>query len=148
MKFCVTIKNIILSLFGVQTVGTRALVIKDQQILLVTHTYMPGWCSIGGGVDKGESPINAIKRELREEVGIKLNSAPRLFNVYYNNFQKRDDYVVLYICDDFVENDTKSWLEIKEKKWFRLNNLPKDITPSTKRRIEEYLELRDMSDKW
>lgn len=148
MKIYRILKNIILSLLAKKTIGARALVIKDDQILLVLHTYMPGWCSIGGAVDKGESPIDAIKRELKEEVGIELNTLPKLFGVYYSNFEGHDDYVVLYICNDFVENDYKQDQEIKEKKWFKLNALPEEITPATKRRIEEYLGLRDISDKW
>ncbi len=46
------IKSFLLSLFIKRTVGARALVIKEDEILLVKHTYMPMWYTIGGGVEK------------------------------------------------------------------------------------------------
>ena len=45
-----------------KTVGARGLVIKDNQILLITHTYQKGWCTIGGGINRGESPLQAAMR--------------------------------------------------------------------------------------
>lgn len=148
MKLYIKLKNIILSLFNHRTIGARSLVVQDNKILLIEHTYISGWYSIGGAVDKGESPRDAIIRELEEEVGIVTSTPPKLFNVYHNIFEKRDDYVALYICDDFTESDKICTREIKQKHWFDFNNLPQNISPSTKRRINEYLGLEPISDKW
>lgn len=129
------------------TLGARALVIEDDRILLVRHTYINGWYSIGGGVEKNESTLDAAKRELREEVGIIVNDTPPLLGIYHNTREKRDDYVAVYICKNFNKVATSS-SEIAEEKWFALDQLPNDISPATKRRIEEYLGLRPLSDKW
>jgi 8-oxo-dGTP pyrophosphatase MutT (NUDIX family) len=72
-----------LALFSQKTLGARALIIKDGQILLVQHTYSKGWYTVGGGVEKNESPLEALKRELYEEVGIKPTAPPKLFAVYH-----------------------------------------------------------------
>lgn len=130
-----------------RTMGARGLVIKDDQILLITHTYQKGWCTIGGGVNRGESPLKAAVRELYEEAGVITNGTPQLFGVYHNTNEHRDDYVALYVVTDFTIEDVKS-SEIAEKRWFPLAHLPEDTTPSTKRRIEEYLNLIPQSDKW
>ncbi len=147
MKIYRIIKNFVYALLGKKTIGARALVIDNDKILLVEHTYMQGWCTIGGGIEKGETPQQAILRELLEEVGIVAKSV-KLFSVYHSQAEKRDDYVVFYICTDFIEKNNISVSEIREKKWFKLKELPSDITPATLRRIKEYCGEIEISDKW
>lgn len=141
------IKNFLLSLFSKKTMGARVLVIQGDQILLIKHTYTPGWCTIGGGIDPGESGLQALKRELMEEVGVTLSAEPSLLGFYHRPHKKRDDYVVVYVCKAFEKKDVSS-PEISETRWFPLKDLPHDITPGTKRRIEEYLGHRPLSDVW
>jgi 8-oxo-dGTP diphosphatase len=45
-------------------------VIADQQILLVDHRLADLWLPTGGHVEPGEHPRDAVRRELREELGI------------------------------------------------------------------------------
>lgn len=132
---------------GGKVVGARALVVRNQQVLLVSHTYNEGWYTIGGVVEKGESPFNAIKRELIEEAGINVTEKPKLINVYHSLNRGKDDYVFFYCVEAFNES-TFSSFEIEEARWFSLDNLPKDITPATKRRIEEYMGTRKITDQW
>lgn len=141
------IKNFLLSLVSKRTIGARALVLQDNHILLVKHTYMPGWYTVGGGVELGETGIQALTRELQEEVGIDLCEAPSILGFYHNRSQKRDDYVIVYVCNAFKKREVVSQ-EILEERWFPLNLLPHDISPATKRRIEEYLGHRPLSDQW
>ena len=130
-NFIWKIKNKFLSLFTRKTIGARALVIKNGNILLVKHSYIEQWYSIGGGVEKGETPIEAVTRELLEEVGITCLNKPKLFNIYLNNREKRDDYVALYIVEEFTQETVIS-PEIKAVEWFEISNLPQDISPATK----------------
>lgn len=141
------IKTFVGSFFRKVTIGARVLLIQDGKILLIKHTYMPKWYSVGGGVEKGESPLQAIYREAQEEVGIHFLEPPILFGVYINHFRKKDDYVVLYVAHAFKREPTTSF-EIQDSQWFDLKALPGDISPATKRRIEEYQGLRTISDIW
>lgn len=147
MKFYRLLKNSIYSLISKRTIGARILQIKDNKILLVKHTYQPGWYTIGGTVEPGESQLETVIRELKEETGITLLNSPKLFSVYYSNIEKRDDYISLYIGGDFTQEKNFSE-EILEKAWFPLDNLPEETTPATKRRIAEYLGTAAISDKW
>lgn len=130
-----------------KSVGARALVINQDQILLVKHTYISGWYTIGGGVEKGETGLEALKRELEEEVGIIIEENPSIFGFYHNTLGKCDDYIILYLCKTFDKKEAQSW-EIREARWFPLQELPTDTSPATKRRVAEYLGLKPLSDKW
>ena len=142
------IKTLLLSLCNYKTIGVRALVVKNNKVLLIRHTYMDGWYTIGGGVDANESPIEAISREIKEEAGITITAKPKLFNIYHNKIQKRDDYVIFYVVTEFTENNSIDSIEIAEKKWFPLSKLPENVSISTTRRIKEYLGELEVSNAW
>src|SRR5690349_24475272 len=55
---------------------------KHGRILLVRHTYQPGWLFPGGGVGRGEPPEHALARELKEEVGFTRGSEPKFVQLY------------------------------------------------------------------
>lgn len=57
------------------TTGAFVALWHKGELLLVRHSYKPGICLPGGGVQKGESYIEAAKRELREETGIDIEAA-------------------------------------------------------------------------
>jgi len=62
--------------------AVRAIVLDEEdRVLLCRHT-IPGpaatvvWAAPGGGVELGEVPLAALRRELREEVGLALDADP------------------------------------------------------------------------
>lgn len=46
-----------------------AMVIKNDQFLMVRKTGKDIWTSLGGRIEKNETELQALKREIREEVG-------------------------------------------------------------------------------
>ena len=65
------------------TLGVRAAVLDaENRVFLVRHTYVAGWHLPGGGVEPGETALDALARELREEAAIELGGAARLHGVY------------------------------------------------------------------
>ncbi|WP_186648023.1 NUDIX domain-containing protein [Fluviispira vulneris] len=142
------LKKIIQRICGVRTSGVRGLVInKENKILLVKHTYLNGWHFPGGGVEKGESPRDAIIREVREEAGIIVNEFPVIIDCYYHKILGVDDFVCFYVIKKFDIQPFES-PEIKEAKWFSLEDLPYDITRATRRRLAEFFEGCERQNKW
>lgn len=120
------------------TAGARVILIKDSRILLVKHTYQEHWYLPGGGIKKGETFEEAIRRELREELGGQLGEL-RLFGVYNNFFENKNDHIVIFLCSEFTITG-KVNKEIKTFDFFDLNSLPEHTAPGTRRRIQEYIK--------
>jgi len=53
--------------------GAVALIEWDGQWLMVDPVYREGWTLPGGLIDRGETPAEAIKRELVEELGVDVD---------------------------------------------------------------------------
>lgn len=147
-KLYFKIHDWILSFFTGQTVGVRVMIIFKDEILLVKHTYRQFWYMPGGRVDGRESPIVAAKREVFEETNVEVDNL-ELFGFYYSIQNNHDDYVALYIAKLNEEAKFKAdGEEISQIKWFKFNALPNDISPATKRRIDEYFKISPKSDLW
>src|SRR5262249_61670958 len=64
------------------TLGVRAVVIDaGGKVFLVRHSYVSGWHLPGGGVERGETLVQALARELSEEGNIEVVDAPRFHGV-------------------------------------------------------------------
>ncbi|MDQ0797907.1 NUDIX hydrolase [Streptomyces sp. B1I3] len=65
-----------------ETVASGVLLFDEQdRVLLVDPTYKPGWEFPGGVVEPGEAPARAGMREVAEELGLHLGTAPKLLVV-------------------------------------------------------------------
>lgn len=123
------------------TLGVRALLVAEGRVLLVRHTYAPGWYLPGGGVERGESAGDALIREVREEAGVRLTDAPRLFGLYRNAAADPRDHVAFFVCEGFeaIPDAPRPRGEIAERGAFAIDALPADATPATRARLREYL---------
>ena len=132
------------------TLGTRTLVLKDDdaQVMLVRHGYAAGWLLPGGGVERGETLVEAAIREVREEAGIAAEEEPRLHGIFLNDRQFRGDHVACYVLRRFGEVSFKTGFEIAEARFFPVAALPEGTTGGTRRRIAEVLEGRAPAREW
>ena len=133
------------------TLGARALVLDAEgRILLVRHSYLPGWTLPGGGVDVGERLGEAAVRELLEETGITVTGAPRLHGVFANFTQFPRDHVAVYVVDAWImpSDGFRRSLEIVDHAFFSVDDLPQDTAPGARRRIAEVLRGAPLSQDW
>jgi ADP-ribose pyrophosphatase YjhB (NUDIX family) len=120
------------------TLGVRAVVTDAEgRVLLVEHTYVPGWHLPGGGVERGETAETAIVRELREEGGVEPVGRPALISVHANEAFFRGDHVLVFRVDAWRAVPAGARGEILSRRFFALDALPEGTTASTRRRLAE-----------
>jgi 8-oxo-dGTP diphosphatase len=106
------------------------IILNKRKVLLVKRALRPfldSWTLPGGHVDYGETVEKAIKREMKEELGIPVK-IKELFGVYSD--PKRDPrYHTATIV--YLLGEIRGKIQINEEssgfKYFPLKNLPKKI---------------------
>lgn len=132
------------------TVGVRAVLLDGRKVLLVKHTYTPGWQFPGGGVEPGETAEAAAAREALEETGYAVDGRPALHGFFLNRIAGgKRDHVAVYVWRDFRSQvEFKPNLEIAECRWFDVHALPLDVGRGTERRVREILDESKPASEW
>lgn len=111
------------------------MMLKDDAVLLVRLTYLPGWFIPGSGLQRGETLEQAARREVREEGEAELGQL-HLMGVYTSLEEWKTDHNILFICRDFTlsgQHDN----EIAEVRFFDLDDLPEGLWPGHRCRLQE-----------
>ncbi|BCJ90084.1 NUDIX hydrolase [Terrihabitans soli] len=124
------------------TLGVRGVVLDGEgRVLLIRHGYVPGWNFPGGGVEAGETTLEALKRELAEESNVTVTGEPVLHGIFHQPSFSRRDHVLVYAIRAYSwPGPHKPNREIAECAFFPINALPPDMSPGAKRRLTEILD--------
>jgi 8-oxo-dGTP diphosphatase len=116
---------------------TRKLVVaalmRDGRRVLVSRRRadqpMPGkWEFPGGKVEPGESPTEALAREVREELGCDIEVG-RIFEVVFHVYDEFDLYMLVYAAT--ISAGTPRAVEVAEIAWVEAARLPElDLLPA------------------
>ncbi|MDN3504506.1 MAG: NUDIX hydrolase [Rhabdochlamydiaceae bacterium] len=97
-----------------------------KMILLVKRRDVPVWVLPGGGIDPGETPEVAAKREAEEETGYKVTLVRKIGE--YTPINKLAKFTHSYECAiDSGEPQIND--EIREIEFFPISNLPYHMPP-------------------
>lgn len=117
------------------TVTAGGIIFNDAgEVLLLKHRFRSGsgWGLPGGFIEAAEQPDDALRRELREEIGFEVKDV-ELFAI--RSFKKPQQIEVLFRC--CANGPVKpSTIEVERAEWFSLQSLPAGL-PSDQRLLVE-----------
>jgi 8-oxo-dGTP pyrophosphatase MutT (NUDIX family) len=101
-----------------------ATIIKGNRVLLVQHAGegkpdYGNWLLPAGKVEHGESWEEAVRREAKEETGLRIRTVRRLVEIV-DPYTK--DKLVNFLCIPLTSRITLS-SELKEAKWFDVDGI-------------------------
>jgi 8-oxo-dGTP diphosphatase len=117
------------------TVTAGALIFNDAgEVLLLKHRFRAGtgWGLPGGFLEKGEQPLEALRRELREEINLEVESV-EIFAA--RSFRKPRQVEVLFRCRASGAAKPQT-MEVERAEWFAPGSLP-DGLPRDQRLLVE-----------
>jgi 8-oxo-dGTP diphosphatase len=133
-------------------VGAGVVIVKDGKTLLAKRKGAHGsgtWGSMGGHVEYGESPIEAVKREAMEELGIEIGNLK--FLTCMNMIKEGKHYVDISFVGEIISGEPKICEphKIDEIGWFSIDDLPTPlfepvaVVLKAMQTGENYFEVRD-----
>lgn len=109
------------------TVTVGAVIFDEQnRVLLLHHRFRPGngWGIPGGFINPKEQAEDAIRRELREEIGLEVS---QLEIAFIRTLQQYNQVEIIFRANACNEAHPSS-LEISRAEWFNLEALPSEMS--------------------
>jgi len=138
---------------GVSGVGVGIILLRDNKVLLGKRTEdrskgtseLKGegtWTLPGGKMHFQETIEDVVKREVKEETNIDVNSF-EVISVSNDKIPEKH-FVTLGVVSEDFEGDPEIMEpeEITEWQWFFLDQLPSPMFPPSEKGIKNYLEKK------
>ena len=123
-----------------KTQGVRCIVMHDNKILLIKHTYgNPLLTTVGGGIKRNETSKQAAVREAKEEVGLTIENIREVGTIFHEKEFKKDT-IHVFLAKVTSEEIQIDGTEIAEAGWYEKNYLPRNTSPLFK----EFLNLAEI----
>ena len=130
--------------------GAAVLIIDEDNLLLQHRKDNQQWGLIGGSMEIGKSLEETARREALEETGLELDelewfglfSGQKLIYTCLNG-DVVVNVVAVYTARRFRGTIKADPEEASEVRFFKLRELPKDLSPPDKPVIEQYLRRLD-----
>ncbi|OGZ64254.1 MAG: hypothetical protein A3A98_02635 [Candidatus Staskawiczbacteria bacterium RIFCSPLOWO2_01_FULL_40_39] len=116
------------------SIGVFGIIFDQQNRILLCHRCdYDVWNLPGGGLEKGESPWDGVKREVKEETGLGVEIS-KLIGIYTK--PNENDIVFSFTCNivggKIILNEEADKIE-----YFSIDDLPHNISPNHIERIKD-----------
>lgn len=133
-------------------IGAGVVIIKDGKTLLAKRkgAHSSGtWGSMGGHVEFGESPIETVKREAMEELGIEIGNI--VFVTCMNMVKENKHYLDISFTAEIISGEPtiKEPERIEAIGWYSLDELPSPLFEPVQAVLDaiktgnNYIEVRE-----
>ena len=127
---------------------SSGVLIENNQILLQRRSDDGTWALHGGSLELGETFIDGLKREMQEELNIKIKkyimidvySGKELYHIYPNKDQTFP-VGVMYLITDYDGIITPDNDEVMEVKWYDFDKLPSNLFHSDVKMIKDAINF-------
>ncbi|MBO5005310.1 MAG: NUDIX domain-containing protein [Clostridia bacterium] len=128
---------------------------KKHKVLLQKREDNGMWALHGGGMNIGETYLETLEREIKEELGI-TPIEPKLLGIFsgeklYHKYEKSKDEVYVlshaFICTNYTGEINFTDGEVTNLKWFDIDNLPENIFHLNKpilNNLKKYIENNEI----
>ena len=118
---------------------------SSGRLLLQQRTDDGTWSIVGGYLEIGESPEDALRREAREEVGLEVGDI-RLFGVFagpdfFHDYPSGRVYGVnvVFLARDVTADLRADQSEVRDVRFFAPSELPDNLEQTTRLVLDRYL---------
>lgn len=116
-----SLRHVVIDTIVLNSIQTQVLLVLRSAGILEAGK----WALIGGYVERDETLIEAVKREVKEETGYEI-TPPKLFKIIDSPnrpHEDRQNISCIYVCQALEKTGTADW-ESTQQKWFDLETLP------------------------
>lgn len=125
-------------IFRPATFGVKCIIRRGNEILMIRNTYGKGWWTFpGGGIEKGESDEQAIRREIQEELGVGLLNL-KLVGKFLSTVEYKKDNVTVLSAEVESVNFAIQEAEIQEVRWVSFDAPPTPMGRVAKQALSMY----------
>jgi len=127
--------------------GVRAIILRNEKEILLQHRKDMGmWGLPGGAIEPDETPLSALKREVKEETSIIIDEAKAMAlycgpsqRFTYPNGDRVQGHSVAFIVSKWSGRPLPDGGEGLALEFFTIEELPENIVPIHRKTIEDYL---------
>lgn len=131
-KIANSIRRIYWYIFKPHTKGVKCLIERNGEYLLIQSSYSGKyWTLAGGGIKYRETAGYAVKREVKEELGIILDTVKEIGQYESTAEYKRDSIHLLY-AQVSGKGFNQNMAEVSNAQWFSKESLPENRSRALK----------------
>jgi len=102
------------------------IVTNDNKVLLIKRRDVPIWVIPGGGIEDGETPADAVTREVYEETGLTVEIVRKVAE--YHPINKLSSLTHVFECRS-IQGQPTVGPETGDIEFFSIDNFPNNLFP-------------------